>query len=132
MRYLILLAFVLCCTASAFAHQGHHAAAAAAAVTLTGEIIDPICYLSHEEKGAEHASCAQDCLNNGTPPALLTDDGRVVAVLPTHESQKAFDAIRHLAAKRVKIRGQLLKRGGMTAITASAVTSPDGKDLVPK
>ena len=130
MRYVAMFSVFLCVPYVCFGHQGHHAAGTPAAVTITGEVIDPICYLSHEEKGAEHAACAQDCLDNGTPPALLTDDGRVITVLPTHESHKAYDAIRRNGAKKVKIKGQLLKRGGLTAIAATTVTSLDGKDLV--
>jgi len=44
--------------------------------TLTGEVVDVFCYLSHGEKGLgkDHAGCAKKCIKSGLPVAIKVGD----------------------------------------------------------
>src|SRR2546423_13629971 len=59
----------------AFAHEDHEKEKlnAAAEKTLTGEIVDLMCYSDHGATGEKHASCAATCIKGGGPVAILSD-----------------------------------------------------------
>ena len=72
---------------AAWAHEEHeHGAgtapqealgeAAAQEQTLTGEVVDVFCYLSHGEEGlgVKHAGCAKKCIKGGLPVAIKVGD----------------------------------------------------------
>src|SRR3546814_17040377 len=50
---------------------------------LTGEVIDPWCYLSEimSAEGTAHHQCAIWCAAGGIPVALLTEDGQVYFIV---------------------------------------------------
>jgi hypothetical protein len=56
-----------------FAHEDHEkdTLSAAAEKTLTGEIIDLMCYADHNSTGPKHAECAATCIKGGGPVAIL-------------------------------------------------------------
>lgn len=96
--------------------QGRH-------VTVTGEVVDMSCYLTHEAKGKKHRKCAKACLLKGLPAGILTDAGKLYLVVESHDkkSQKAYRQVQELAAARVKARGKKFMRHGMMAIAVTSV-----------
>src|SRR3546814_1331086 len=54
---------------------------------LTGEVIDPWCYLSEimYAEGTAHHQCAIWCAAGGIPVALLTEDGQVYFIVGRSE-----------------------------------------------
>lgn len=85
-------------------------------VILQGEILDMACYMPNQEKGPKHASCAKACVKGGAPAGLLLKDGRVLLLIANHANEKAFDAVKDLAGEIVSVKGDIIKRGGMTAV----------------
>jgi hypothetical protein len=49
---------------SVLAHEGEKQESASATdeVTVTGEVVDMVCYIDEGASGAEHADCAQTCI----------------------------------------------------------------------
>lgn len=90
-------------------------------VTLKGEILDMACWVPHEAKGAEHAGCAQRCVQGGQPMGLLAEDGTVYLLFAGHKDASAFEAAKDLAGKRVEIMGMGAARGGVKAIEVRTV-----------
>ena len=127
MKKLLLLsaALTLGLCAAARAHEGHHhdeAKEAAVSGTYTGEILDLACYLSHGTAGKDHQKCSKMCLTKDHVSAgLLTEDGKVFALVDDHKAMKAMDKVRELAAEKVKITGKQVSKGGLQAILVSDV-----------
>ena len=134
----------------AFAHGGEDAAAKAAstdnmksdktemksekmemksdkASTITGEVIDTGCYMSHGAKGADHASCATKCIAGGMPMGLLTDSGTLYLITMNHDNADAYNKLKDMAAKKVVVTGVTSERSGMKSIDAVAVKLADSK-----
>jgi len=70
----------------AFAHDDHdkEKLAAASEKTLTGEIVDLMCYADHGATGEKHAQCAATCIKGGGPVAILSD-GKTYLVVGDHK-----------------------------------------------
>lgn len=105
---------------------GASAVVAGEQVAVQGEVIDSTCYFSHNEKGKGHKKCAQTCLRKGIPAALLTDDQKVLLLLPSHDNEAAFDDVKKLAAERVEIKGERIEKGGVAAIIVDSVKELKG------
>src|ERR1043166_7317105 len=73
----------------AFAHDDHEKEKlnAAADKTLTGEIVDLMCYADHGASGEQHAKCAATCIKGGGPVAILSD-GKTYLVVGDHKPMK--------------------------------------------
>ena len=100
-------------------HEGHEENGAEK--TLVGEVIDPVCYVSHDSRGAEHAACARTCAKLGVTLAILEEKtGKIYLSLPvdhTNPNAKLFDHI----AQRVEVKGLLFQKGGLTGIFVQSV-----------
>ncbi len=86
-----------------------------------GEIIDMACYVSHEAKGPDHASCAKRCVKGGQPMGLLADDGTVYVLYASHKDGSAFEAAKELAGTKVQISGKLSTMSGIKGIEVQTV-----------
>ncbi|HKP93014.1 MAG TPA: hypothetical protein VJS88_03885, partial [Chthoniobacterales bacterium] len=77
-----------CCLAAflsappAFSHEEHEKEklAAAAEKTITGEIVDLMCYADHSATGEKHAKCAATCIKGGGPVAILSENKAYLVV----------------------------------------------------
>ena len=90
-------------------------------MTVQGEIVDLGCYLGHGAKGADHASCASECLSNGMPMGLLTKEGKLYLLTVSHDSADPFNQAKGWAAQQVEVTGSLMERDGMSAIEVDQV-----------
>jgi len=97
------------------------------ASTITGEVIDTGCYMSHGAKGADHASCATKCIAGGMPMGLLTDSGTLYLITMNHDNADAYNKLKDMAAKKVVVTGVTSERSGMKSIDAVAVKLADSK-----
>ena len=96
-------------------------AAPPAGVTLSGEIVDLACYISHGAKGPDHASCAAKCVEMGQPMGLAADDGKVYVLVADHADTSAFGKAKSMAGKKVEIKGDVAAKDGMSVLTVHAV-----------
>ena len=114
---------------SARAHEGHegeahHEEAAentGAEQTLTGEVVDVFCYLSHgkEGLGKGHAECAKKCIQNGLPVAIKVGDQLYLAAMVSHDP--ANKQLAGLAGERVTVHGKVLEQDGQHLVAITSV-----------
>ena len=90
-------------------------------VTLTGEVVDIVCYLQHPEsgRGDDHAACAKQCINKGLAAGLLSEGKLYLLMRSGHDP--IVDEITPFIAKKVKMTGVVLERGGFPALVFSKI-----------
>lgn len=89
--------------------------------TIVGEVIDPVCYLSHGSTGKAHCRCAEYCVQQGIPLAILEEKtGRVYLSLPVDHSNPNAK-LRDFIAEKVKVTGTVYSKGGLTGIHVKRV-----------
>lgn len=86
---------------------------AAAEKTVTGEIVDLMCYADHNATGDKHASCAAEYIKGGGPVAILID-GKAYLVVRDHKPMN--DQLADYAGKTVTLKGKLASNGGIPMI----------------
>lgn len=96
-------------------------AGAAQEQTLTGEVVDVFCYLSHPKDGIGkgHAECAKKCIKSGLPVAIKVGDQLYLATMSDHNP--ANQQLADLAAERVTVRGKVMELDGQRLIAVSSV-----------
>ena len=100
---------------------GHQAAAtdtaaapSAGTITVKGEIIDLVCYIDHNARGAKHADCAKTCIESGLPVGLKAEDGTVYLLVGEHKPLNKTLAAH--AAKTVTLTGKAASRDGLNLL----------------
>ncbi len=87
---------------------------------LIGEVVCLSCYMDHESKGAEHASCAAACAKRGVPLGILEDKtGNVYAVVKGHSG--ANETLSPFAGKRAVLTGRWFERGNTKVFNLETV-----------
>ena len=81
--------------------------------TITGEVVDLMCYLDHGAKGEKHKGCAEKCIKGGGPVGLLSGD-QVYLVIGDHEPIN--DKLADKAAQTITLKGKVVERSGMKMI----------------
>lgn len=89
--------------------------------TLTGEVVDTFCYLSHgkEALGKGHADCAKKCINSGLPVAIRVGDQLYLATMANHEP--ANSVLSKFAGDRVIVHGTVMEHDGQRLIAITRV-----------
>ena len=83
-------------------------------VSVTGEVVDMVCYIDEGASGAEHADCAQTCIKMGLPVGLKTKDGKTYLLVGEHKPIN--DKLAALAAKTITVKGKAVSRDGFNMI----------------
>jgi hypothetical protein len=86
---------------------------ASAEKTLSGEIIDLMCYADHSATGEKHAKCAATCIKGGGPVAILSD-GKAYLVVGDHKPMN--DQLAEYAGKTITLKGKLASTGGIPVL----------------
>ena len=81
--------------------------------TLTGEVVDLMCYLDHGGVGEKHRECAETCIKSGGPIGLLVSD-KVYLVVGEH--RPINDQLAPFAGKEIVLKGKVVERSGMRMI----------------
>ncbi|MEW6365692.1 MAG: hypothetical protein AB1714_13770 [Acidobacteriota bacterium] len=101
--------------ATVLAHEGEmHGGEQAQMVTVTGEVIDLVCYIDHGAVGEKHLSCAKTCIESGLPVGIKGTDGKTYMVVGEHKPIN--QALAPLAAKTITVRGKLVSRDGFNLL----------------
>lgn len=93
-------------------------------MTMSGEILDMVCYMSSEAHGEKHKACAQSCLKRGNPMGLLTSDGKVILLVEDHGAAKAFEDLKAKGGDIVQVTGPMFERGGLAAMQVKSSAAP--------
>ena len=81
--------------------------------TVTGEIVDLMCYLDHGAKGEKHKGCAEKCISSGGPVGIVSGDD-VYLVIGDHKPIN--DQLSSLASQTVTLKGKVVEKHGMKMI----------------
>ena len=112
----LLIAVVVCAIAVALPSM------ATQKVTVTGEVIDSVCYIKMGANGAGHRECSQTCADNGIPFALLEQGTDQVIFLASSQSQQSPNAdLRAHASHTVRITGEYAERGGAKVLVIDTI-----------
>jgi hypothetical protein len=85
----------------------------AAEKTVTGEVVDLMCYVDHNAAGDKHAACAAKCIKNGGPVGI-TSEGKTYLIVGDHKPMN--DQLAEYAGKTITLKGKVAERGGLTMI----------------
>lgn len=96
-------------------------------VTLTGEVLDMYCYMSHPESatGAEHAKCANSCISRGLPIGFLANDGTVYLIIG-NDHNPANEMVKGWGGKPSTITGTIVEQKGIKAIDITGISEVKG------
>src|ERR1700750_3113431 len=83
---------------------------AAGEKTITGEIVDLMCYADHSASGENHAKCAATCIKGGGPVGILSE-GKTYLVVG--DTKPMNDQLAEYAGKTVTLKGKLASTGGI-------------------
>ena len=89
--------------------------------TLTGEVVDVLCYLSHEKDalGQGHADCAKKCISSGLPVAIKVGDQLYLAAMANHDP--ANTTLAKYAGQQVTVHGDVMEKDGQHLIAIESV-----------
>jgi hypothetical protein len=93
--------------------QGKEKLDAAAGKTVTGEVVDMMCYVDHNAAGDKHASCAAKCIRGGGPVGI-TSQGKTYLVVGDHKPMN--DQLAEYAGKTITLKGKVAERDGISMI----------------
>ena len=85
----------------------------AATKSITGEIVDLMCYVDHGAKGEKHKGCAEKCIKSGGPVGLLSGDD-LYLVIGDHKQMN--EELASKAAQTVTLKGKVVEKNGMKMI----------------
>jgi hypothetical protein len=124
----ILISILITTALAAFpvmAHEGEEHAQDAKAtgeeVTVSGEVVDMVCYIDHGATGAKHADCAQTCIKMGLPVGIKAEDGKTYLLIGEHKPLNS--ELAPLAAKTIKVKGKLVSRDGFSMIENAEIVT---------
>ena len=89
-------------------------AGAAAEKTVTGEVVDMMCYVDHNAVGEGHGqSCGAKCIKNGGPVGIV-ENGKAYLVVGEHKPMN--DELADSCGKTITLKGKLAERGGIAML----------------
>ena len=117
--------FVVALTLSPFAlahdpaEHGKENLSAGAEKSVTGEIVDMMCYVDHNAVGETHGqSCGAKCIKSGGPVGIVSD-GKAYLVVGEHKPMN--DQLAEYCGKTVTLKGKLADRGGIAMLENAEV-----------
>ena len=105
----------------AFAQQHEHGKqdlTAAAEKTVTGEVVDLMCYIDHGAMGDNHSACGGKCIKDGGPVGIV-ENGKAYLVVGEHKPIN--DELAESCGKTLTVKGKVAERGGMVMLENAEV-----------
>jgi hypothetical protein len=81
--------------------------------TVTGEVVDLMCYIDHNATGEKHAACAGKCIKGGGPVGI-TSAGKTYLIVGQHKPMN--DELAEYAGKTITVKGKVAERDGISMI----------------
>jgi hypothetical protein len=96
------------------AEHGKENLSAGAEKSVTGEIVDMMCYVDHNAVGETHGqSCGAKCIKGGGPVGIVSD-GKAYLVVGEHKPMN--DQLAEYCGKTVTLKGKAAERGGIAML----------------
>lgn len=86
--------------------------------TVTGEVVDLMCYVDHGAVGDKHAGCGAKCIKGGGPVGIV-ENGKAYLVVGEHKPIN--DELAESCGKTVTLKGKVAERGGMVMLENAEV-----------
>ena len=87
---------------------------ASAEKSVTGEIVDMMCYVDHNAVGESHGqSCGAKCIKGGGPVGIVSD-GKAYLVVGEHKPMN--DELAEYCGKTITLKGKMADRGGIAML----------------
>ena len=110
---IVIASFATAPLALAAEHE-HGKGDAASEKTLTGEIVDMMCYVDHNAVGESHGqSCGAKCIKGGGPVGIV-ENGKAYLVVGEHKPMN--DQLADSCGKTITLKGKLAERGGVAML----------------
>jgi hypothetical protein len=94
--------------------DGKEDMSASAEKTVTGEVVDVMCYVDHNAVGEKHGqSCGAKCIKSGGPVGIVSE-GKAYLVVGEHKPMN--DQLAEYCGKSITLKGKLAERGGIAMI----------------
>ena len=94
--------------------HGKEDPSASAEKSLSGEVVDMMCYVDHNAMGEKHGqSCGAKCIRSGGPVGIVSD-GKAYLVVGEHKPIN--DQLADYCGKTITVKGKMAERGGMAMI----------------
>lgn len=100
--------------------EGKQDLTAAAEKTVTGEVVDLMCYVDHGAVGDKHAGCGTKCIKGGGPVGIV-ENGKAYLVVGEHKPIN--DELADSCGKTVTLKGKVAERGGMLMLENAQVAN---------
>jgi hypothetical protein len=106
----------------------HTEAKKAVEITITGEVIEPGCFLIHGARGTDHKACADMCARGGTTLTVLDEKTNMlyIPISPEH-GKNPNEKLLPFAGERVTVKGVAINKYGYHAIAIKSITRADEK-----
>jgi hypothetical protein len=92
---------------------------AVAEKTVTGEVVDMMCYVDHNAMGDGHGqSCGAKCIKNGGPVGIV-ENGKAYLVVGEHKPMN--DELAESCGKTITLKGKFVERGGIAMLENAEV-----------
>jgi len=111
---LVIASFATAPLALAHDPSEHGKENAASEKTVTGEVVDMMCYVDHNAVGEQHGqSCGAKCIKNGGPVGIV-ENGKAYLVVGEHKpiNEELADS----CGKTITLKGKLAERGGIALL----------------
>lgn len=116
---IVIASFATAPLALAHDPSEHAKEAIASEKTVTGEIVDMMCYVDHNAIGEEHGkSCGAKCIKNGGPVGIV-ENGKAYLVVGEHKPMN--DELAQYCGKTITLKGKLADRGGIALLENAEV-----------
>jgi len=111
---------------SASAHEGKDMGMAGMAsgqeVTIKGELVDSLCYVTMASTGSGHKQCAIDCAKAGIPISIVEDGtDKLYTVLPSKDKTGYPADVISKMGDKVTLKGDLYEKGGNKYVAVESV-----------
>ncbi|MBI2885229.1 MAG: hypothetical protein HYY15_03545 [Candidatus Omnitrophica bacterium] len=91
-------------------------------ITIKGELVDSLCYVAMNAKGAGHKQCAIDCAKAGIPISIVEDGtGKLYTVLPKQDKTGYPESVIARLGDAVTLKGDLYEAGGNRYVAVESV-----------
>ena len=99
-----------------------------AEITVSGEVIEPGCFLIHGARGADHKACAEMCAKGGTTLTVLDEKTNIlyIPISPEH-GKNPNEKLLPYAGERVTAKGIAITKYGYHGIAIKSVTRVEAK-----
>jgi hypothetical protein len=94
--------------------HGKEDLSASAEKTVSGEVVDLMCYVDHNATGEKHGqSCGAKCIKSGGPVGIISE-GKAYLVVGEHKPIN--DQLADYCGKTITLKGKMADRGGIAMI----------------